>query len=103
MSTGKGINTVEIDGQVVHITDLSPEQLCDQWAKRQRELNDLYEVNRKANSGWRGFILGLIGIRLPDKNVYFLGGRSSTGESLYSHHAQRGKTSEGMSEPPCKS
>jgi hypothetical protein len=72
MSTGKAINTVEIDGKVVHITDLSPAQLCDQWCKRQRELKDLYEINRMANSGWKGLVLSLLGIHLPDRSHVFV-------------------------------
>ena len=75
MTTGKGINTVKIGDQVVHISDLSFDQLCVQWAKRQRELNTLYEANRKAKSGWRGLVLSLMGIHLPDR----------TNDSLYSH------------------
>jgi hypothetical protein len=75
-----------------------PAQLCDQWCKRQRELKDLYEINRMANSGWKGLVLSLLGIHLPDKRTVFLGGKSSGGDALYSHHAQLGRTSGGMPE-----
>ncbi|MBL4898750.1 MAG: hypothetical protein JKX76_03765 [Colwellia sp.] len=77
MVSGKGINTVHIDGKVIHITDLDSPTLCEQWSKRQRELNDLYEINTKANSGWKGLVLKLLGITLPDKKGGFLGGINS--------------------------
>ncbi|MGK0269851.1 MAG: hypothetical protein ACI88H_000484 [Cocleimonas sp.] len=32
MISGKSINTVEIDGEVIHIPDLEPNILCDEWA-----------------------------------------------------------------------
>lgn len=65
MITGGGINT----GQYVHITDLDSKALCAEWTKLKHELNELYEINRKANEGWRGVILSQLGVRLPDRNV----------------------------------
>ncbi len=98
MANGKGINTVEINGEVIHITDLDSSTLCDHWSKRQRELRDLYDVNTKANAGWRGVILKLIGVNLPDRNTIYLGGVGTNNQSLYSHEIQFSKTSEDMSE-----
>ncbi|EOQ5230225.1 hypothetical protein C1J46_RS22675 [Escherichia coli] len=34
-------------------------------------LNRLYEINNQANRGWRGLILRLIGVNLPDKRTEF--------------------------------
>jgi len=83
MSTGGGINTVQVDGEYIHITDLDQESLCNYWSKRQRELNDLYEINAKANQGLRGFIIKLLGINLPDKKTVYLGGINSKREAIY--------------------
>lgn len=66
MSVVGGINTVKINGEIVHITDLEPLQLCNEWSKL-KEINDLYTINARANSGWRGLVLRLIGINLPIK------------------------------------
>ncbi|MGG5276372.1 hypothetical protein [Pseudomonas syringae pv. coryli] len=68
---GGGINTVFLNGEYVHITDLDDDALCTVWAERQRTLNDLYEVNKQANEGWRGAVLRLIGIRLPERPTRF--------------------------------
>jgi len=84
MITGKGINTVEIDGEVKHITDLDPATLSSEWAKRQRELGELYRINAEANKGWRGVLLGLIGVHLPDKCTIYIGGVDSKKQPLYS-------------------
>jgi len=84
MVTKGGINTVKINGEYVHITDLDSQTLCAEWTKRQSELNELYAINAKANEGWRGMLLKLIGIKLPDKRVIKLGGMDSKGESIYS-------------------
>ena len=51
MATRGGVNTVLVDGEYRHITDLDEKTLSNAWAKRQRELNDLYEINAKANQG----------------------------------------------------
>ncbi|AQV76946.1 hypothetical protein AW083_23900 [Escherichia coli] len=45
--------------------------LCLEWTKLREENNRLYEINNKANRGWRGFILRLIGVNLPDKRTEF--------------------------------
>ena len=71
-SHGGGINTVLIDGQRVHITDLDHRALCEVWADRQQEINELYRVNKQANDGWlgwRGAVLRLIGVALPERAV----------------------------------
>lgn len=83
METKGGINTIQINGQHVHIIDLDEQTLCAEWAKRQREINELYSINAKANEGWRGMLLKLMGIHLPDKNVIKLGGMDSNGQSIY--------------------
>ncbi|ENN6236919.1 hypothetical protein AB9W54_004303 [Salmonella enterica] len=82
-TTGKGINTVCVNGEVKHITELDELTLCNEWSKLKRENNELYEVNRIANSGWRGFILRLIGVSLPDKHGVFIKGVDAKGESIY--------------------
>ncbi|EFW4512415.1 TPA: hypothetical protein JLM68_004253 [Escherichia coli] len=66
MNTGRGINTVVIGDELKHITDLDEVTLCNEWAKMRREINNLYAVNKSANSGWRGFVLRLLGIKLPE-------------------------------------
>lgn len=68
-SHGGGIHTVLIDGRHVHITELDHAALCEAWAKRQREINELYSVNKQANEGWRGVVLRLIGVVLPERPV----------------------------------
>ena len=70
---GAGINTVRIDGEVKHILDLDEQTLCSEWSKLKRENNELYQINGQANSGWRGLILRLIGVVLPDKRVSICG------------------------------
>ncbi|MDI5270745.1 hypothetical protein MJL35_20750, partial [Salmonella enterica subsp. enterica serovar Kentucky] len=64
--TGNGINTVRINNEVKHITELDPVTLSLEWAKLKNENNELYRSIKEANSGWRGFILRLIGVHLPD-------------------------------------
>ncbi|HGY9024638.1 TPA: hypothetical protein ACNTVR_004696 [Escherichia coli] len=68
MITGNGINTVTVNGKVKHITELDDITLCLEWTKLREENNRLYEINNQANRGWRGFILRLIGVNLPDKS-----------------------------------
>ena len=98
MISGKGINTVEIDGEVIHITDLEPDVLCEQWSKKQRELNDLYKTNSDLNNSWKGWVLKLFGINLPDKKGIWLMGVDSKNNSLYQHQSTIGKTSDGLSD-----
>ncbi|WP_087892160.1 hypothetical protein, partial [Escherichia coli] len=45
--------------------------LCLEWTNLREENNRLYEINNQANRGWRGFILRLIGVNLPDKRTEF--------------------------------
>lgn len=69
-----GINTVLVDDEYIHITDLDHEQLCTEWAKRQRELKDLYAINSKINKSWFGWkvvLLRLLGVSLQDRSVKF--------------------------------
>ncbi len=65
--TGTGFNTVRIGGEVKHITDLDAPALIHEWSKLKKENTDLYNYNRQVNRGWRGFILRLMGIHLPDR------------------------------------
>ncbi|EAO8023258.1 hypothetical protein EFH81_24885 [Salmonella enterica] len=83
MTTGDGINTVRISNEVKHITELDALILCSEWAKLKKENSDLYEYHREINSGWRGVILRLLGIYLPDKRDVFLKGINAKGESIY--------------------
>lgn len=66
---GDGINTVRINGEIKHITDLDPTTLTLEWTKLKSENKELYRCIDEANSGWRGFILRLIGVHLPDKKI----------------------------------
>ena len=62
--TGTGINTVTLNGEVIHITELDPAILCAHWSKLKLENRELRKCINSANSGWRGAVLRLIGIRL---------------------------------------
>jgi len=83
MTTGLSITSVKINGQIKHISDLNPLELSNEWRKRQHELNELYKINAEANAGWRGFLLRIIGVNLPDRNVIRLGGVNSKDELIY--------------------
>lgn len=83
MTTGDGINTVRTGNEVKHITELDALTLCNEWSKLKKENSDLYEYHRKINSGWRGVILRLLGIHLPDKKDILLKGINAKGESVY--------------------
>ncbi|EJA8139901.1 hypothetical protein MWW66_004338 [Escherichia coli] len=83
MKTGNGINTVNINGEVKHISDLDPATLSIEWSKLKNENTELYRYIKEANSGWRGFILRLIGVRLPDGKVICIRGINSRNESIY--------------------
>ncbi|EBE2365199.1 hypothetical protein DHU27_22920 [Salmonella enterica] len=74
-TVGRGANTVIIDGQLKHITDLDPVTLCFEWTKLKNENKELYRCIKEANSGWRGLILRIIGIRLPDGKVLGIHGK----------------------------
>ncbi len=52
MKTGQGINTVRINGEIKHISDLDPVTLSMEWTKLKNENNELYRCIREANSGW---------------------------------------------------
>ncbi|RKT89347.1 hypothetical protein BJ925_0325 [Rahnella aquatilis] len=83
MKTGNGINTVCINGEVKHITELDELTLCNEWSKLKNENSKLYEINSEANKSWRGFILKIIGIKLPDKSTVFIKGVNAKGEGVY--------------------
>ncbi|EPW0474352.1 hypothetical protein ACWBUS_003983 [Escherichia coli] len=73
MFTGLGINSLVINGEVRHITDLDPLTLSAEWSKLIKEKQQLYAANKKASSGWRGVVLKLLGINLPQKPGVMLG------------------------------
>lgn len=81
--TGRGINTVCIGDEVKHITELDALTLMHEWSKLTKENADLYDYNRQVNRGWRGFILRLMGIHLPEKNRVCLYGINARKESIY--------------------
>jgi hypothetical protein len=78
MKTGYGINTVEVNGEIKHIHDLDPVTLSQEWTKLRKEVNSLYDYNRKVSKGWRGVILSLIGVKLPQKHTVVTNGPIST-------------------------
>lgn len=82
--TGNGINTVIINGEIKHISDLDPLTLSKEWTKLKNENAELYRVNKEASSGWRGFILRLIGVRLADGKKVTINGINAKNESIYS-------------------
>ncbi|ECC2537966.1 TPA: hypothetical protein L4592_005874 [Pseudomonas aeruginosa] len=82
-NTGNGINTVHLNGEVKHITELDDLTLCNEWSKLIRERNELYNINKAINAGWRGFILRLIGVSLPDRKNVFIKGIDAKGDSIY--------------------
>ncbi|EAB4689687.1 hypothetical protein EIR57_24345 [Salmonella enterica] len=86
MGVGAGINTVRVDGEVKHITELDELQLCYEWSRLKNENNELYRINREANAGWRGCILRLIGVSLPDDKRIFLKGIDAKGMNVYPDH-----------------
>lgn len=83
MKTGTGVNTVRIGDEVKHITELDDTTLSYEWSKLKTENADLYGYNRKVNQGWRGFILRMIGVHLPDKERVMLGGINARKDSVY--------------------
>lgn len=81
--SGEGINTVRINGEVKHITELDPVTLSLEWTKLKNENKELYRCIDEANSGWRGFIIRLMGIRLPDGKTISIHGINAKNESIY--------------------
>lgn len=81
--SGEGINTVRINGEVKHITELDPVTLCLEWTKLKNENKELYRCIDEANSGWRGFILRMIGVHLPDGKVICIRGINAKNELIY--------------------
>lgn len=84
MVTRRGVAAVTINGQIKNIYELNPLELQFEWIKLKHEINDLYSINAKANEGWRGAILKLIGVHLPDRKLIKLGGVNSKGEKILS-------------------
>lgn len=81
--TGHGINTVNINGEVKHISDLDPITLSMEWTKLKNENTELYRCIKEANSGWRGFILKIIGVNLPDGKKLSIRGINAKNESIF--------------------
>ena len=81
--TGSGMNTVRINNEVKHISELDSETLSLEWNKLKNENNELYRCIKEANSGWRGFVLRLIGVHLPDGKTIVIYGVSSKNESTH--------------------
>lgn len=83
MLINRGINTVVIQNEVRHITDLDSLTLISEWSKLIDEQKSLYAANKKASSGWRGLLLRALGINLPQKPgaVRMLAG-ANTDESM---------------------
>lgn len=73
MIRADGINTVRINNEVKHLSELDILTLCSEWSKLKNEINERYQINQTANSGWRGLLLRLIGVYLPDKQPGHLG------------------------------
>ncbi|MEW5562027.1 hypothetical protein AB1287_17575 [Enterobacter asburiae] len=55
----QGINTVQINGEVKHISEFDILNLSHEWSKLKNELADFYDYNSKVNRGWHGFVLRL--------------------------------------------
>ncbi|SUG52996.1 Uncharacterised protein [Salmonella enterica subsp. diarizonae] len=83
MMTGTGINTVRINGEIKHITELDAITLSNEWSKLKNENADLYRYNHQVSQGWRGLVLRLIGVHLPDKERVRLEGINARKESVY--------------------
>ncbi|EKC4415757.1 hypothetical protein OP037_004294 [Salmonella enterica] len=81
--TGNGVNTVYINGEMKRITELDAITLSNEWSKLKNENAALYSYNRQVTQGYRGFILRLMGIHLPDGDRVKLGGVNARKESVY--------------------
>lgn len=79
-STAYGINTVIVEGEAKHITEVDDMTLLKEWAKLKRENNKLYALNEKICSGWRGFVLRMLGVRLPCRKPVILLGADAKNE-----------------------
>lgn len=66
--TKLGIAAVRHNDKVMLISELDPVTLSLKWSELKEDNIRLYEVNEKYSSGWRGFILKIIGVRLPIKD-----------------------------------
>lgn len=71
----------------INLEHLPPElkqvAIMHEWSKLTKENADLYDYNHQVNRGWRGFILRLMGIHLPEKNRVCLYGINPRKESIY--------------------
>ncbi|PXM14880.1 hypothetical protein DMT32_26600 [Klebsiella variicola] len=56
---------------------------CPLSSQKYQDLPDGAETTLTVNRGWRGFILRLMGIHLPDKNRVCLHGINVRKESIY--------------------
>lgn len=83
MMTGTGINTVRINCEIKHITELDAITLSNEWSKMKNENADLYRYNHQVSQGWRGFVLRLIGVHLPERDRVCLKGINARNESIY--------------------
>ncbi|KAA8833894.1 hypothetical protein CLQ43_27400 (plasmid) [Klebsiella pneumoniae] len=57
--------------------------LMHEWSKLKKENADLYDYNGQVNRGWRGFILRMMGIHLPDNDRVRLQGINARKDSIY--------------------
>lgn len=53
-------------------------------SKLENELAELYRINSKINKSWKGKILRLLGVNLPDNQAVKFGGINAKGEHIYS-------------------
>ncbi|HBB6657793.1 TPA: hypothetical protein G8Z02_004563 [Salmonella enterica] len=74
---------VRINGEIKHITELDAITLSNEWSKLKNENADLYRYNHQVSQGWRGLVLRLIGVHLPDKERVRLEGINARKESVY--------------------
>ncbi|HBZ8586293.1 TPA: hypothetical protein MM852_003586 [Salmonella enterica subsp. enterica] len=79
----KNFLVVRINGEIKHITELDAITLSNEWSKLKNENADLYRYNHQVSQGWRGLVLRLIGVHLPDKERVRLEGINARKESVY--------------------
>lgn len=65
-----------------HITELDALTLMHEWSRLKKENAHLYAYNRQVNRGWRGFVLRLMGIHLPDNDRVRLQGINARKEPI---------------------
>lgn len=74
---------LKVGDDIMHITELDEPTLTKEWSKLVRELDDVYSINHRNNTGWRGLVLRLMGIHLPDGKRIRLLGKNARGEAIY--------------------